>query len=152
MWHGKNDKICWGCWKLSVCNNKVWIHVIFWFGDLDMLFKLKKPQTGQQRIYLENDTAHLYSQWQSCLKWSLCLNHLLCSPVPEPEVARYINHLESFHSLFDSVYPFDFPHYKFGFLIEFKEFKVPLYGFLKITFHAVNEASCKVWNLKVHRV
>uniref|UniRef100_A0A8C1AUA7 Asteroid homolog 1a n=2 Tax=Cyprinus carpio TaxID=7962 RepID=A0A8C1AUA7_CYPCA len=54
----------------------------------DMLLKLKKLQTGRKRISLEHETTHLYSQWQSCLKWSLCLNRLLCFPVSEPEVAR----------------------------------------------------------------
>ncbi|XP_026139424.1 protein asteroid homolog 1-like [Carassius auratus] len=54
----------------------------------DMLLNLKKLQTGRKRISLDHETAHLYSQWQSCLKWSLCLNHLLCCPVSEPEVAR----------------------------------------------------------------
>ncbi|XP_016379568.1 single-strand DNA endonuclease ASTE1 [Sinocyclocheilus rhinocerous] len=54
----------------------------------DMLLKIKKLQTGRRRISLEHETAHLYSQWQSCLKWSLGLNRLLYFPVSEPEVAR----------------------------------------------------------------
>ncbi|XP_055066941.2 single-strand DNA endonuclease ASTE1-like [Misgurnus anguillicaudatus] len=37
---------------------------------------------------LDHEVAHLYSQWQSCLWWSLCLNRLLCCPLPEPECAR----------------------------------------------------------------
>ncbi|KAK2902716.1 hypothetical protein Q8A67_007429 [Cirrhinus molitorella] len=47
------------------------------------------PQTqqGRERSYLEPETAHLYSQWQTCLKWSLSLNQLLCLPLSEPEVA-----------------------------------------------------------------
>ncbi|XP_073703678.1 single-strand DNA endonuclease ASTE1-like [Garra rufa] len=54
----------------------------------DMLLTLKNLQSGQRRMHLEHETAHVYSQWQFCLKWSLCLNRLLCSPVPEPEIAR----------------------------------------------------------------
>ncbi|XP_016374963.1 protein asteroid homolog 1-like [Sinocyclocheilus rhinocerous] len=53
----------------------------------DMLLTPKKPQAAGRRMDLEHETAHLYSQWQSCLKWSLCLNSLLCFPVSEPEVA-----------------------------------------------------------------
>uniref|UniRef100_A0A672KI85 Protein asteroid homolog 1-like n=1 Tax=Sinocyclocheilus grahami TaxID=75366 RepID=A0A672KI85_SINGR len=65
---------------------------------------IEKLQTAGRRMDLEHETAHLYSQWQSCLKWSLCLNSLLCFPVSEPEVARYnirlllINHLENLRS------------------------------------------------------
>ncbi|KAI7806980.1 protein asteroid-like protein 1, partial [Triplophysa rosa] len=40
------------------------------------------------RIPMDREAAHLYSQWQSCLKWGLCLNCLLCLPLPEPECAR----------------------------------------------------------------
>ncbi|KAI2655001.1 hypothetical protein H4Q32_017310 [Labeo rohita] len=54
----------------------------------DKLLRLKNLKNGQRRMHPDHETAHLYSQWQSCLKWSLCLNCLLCSPVPEPEVAR----------------------------------------------------------------
>ncbi len=52
---------------------------------------------------------------------------------------------------------FDFPHYKFSFLVELKEFKVMDYGFLNSHFmqrvtSKWMKTSCKVWNLKVHRV
>ncbi|KAK2902715.1 hypothetical protein Q8A67_007428 [Cirrhinus molitorella] len=53
----------------------------------DLQLKLNL-QSGQRRMHLDCETAHLYSQWQFCLKCSLCLNRLLFSPVPEPEVAR----------------------------------------------------------------
>ncbi|XP_065154677.1 single-strand DNA endonuclease ASTE1-like [Paramisgurnus dabryanus] len=43
---------------------------------------------GRGKIYLDHEVAYLYSQWQSCLRWSLCLNQLLCRPLPEPECAR----------------------------------------------------------------
>ncbi|XP_026083843.1 protein asteroid homolog 1-like [Carassius auratus] len=56
-------------------------------GQRDMLLGPKKLQTAGRRIDLEHETAHLYSQWQSCLKWSLSLNSLLCFPVSEPEIA-----------------------------------------------------------------
>ncbi|XP_048010116.1 protein asteroid homolog 1 [Megalobrama amblycephala] len=55
--------------------------------ERDMLFRLKR-QTGRRKIYLEEEAAHLYSQWQSCLTWSLNLNCLLCLPLSEPECAR----------------------------------------------------------------
>nr|XP_055066948.1 protein asteroid homolog 1-like isoform X1 [Misgurnus anguillicaudatus] len=45
-------------------------------------------QKSRGKVYLDHDVAHLYSQWQSCLWWSLCLNQLLCRPLPEPECAR----------------------------------------------------------------
>jgi len=54
-----------------------------------MLLRLKILQTGRGKIYLEDEAAHLYSQWQSCLKWSLNLNRLLSDPLFEPECARY---------------------------------------------------------------
>ncbi|XDV40699.1 hypothetical protein PO909_009731 [Leuciscus waleckii] len=56
--------------------------------ETDMQLRLKKLQTGRGRIYLEDEAAHLYSQWQSCLKWSLNLNRLLLDPLSEPECAR----------------------------------------------------------------
>ncbi|KAG1936622.1 protein asteroid [Pimephales promelas] len=56
--------------------------------DSDMLLRLKILQTGRGKIYLEDEAAHLYSQWQSCLKWSLNLNRLLSDPLFEPECAR----------------------------------------------------------------
>lgn len=62
---------------------------MFIFFFLDMLLRLKKLQTGRGRIYLEDEAAHLYSQWQSCLSWSLNLNGLLLDPLSEPECARY---------------------------------------------------------------
>nr|XP_055066937.1 protein asteroid homolog 1-like [Misgurnus anguillicaudatus] len=43
---------------------------------------------SQGTIDLDHEVAHLYSQWQSCLWWSLCLNRLLHLPLPEPECAR----------------------------------------------------------------
>nr|XP_055067921.1 protein asteroid homolog 1-like [Misgurnus anguillicaudatus] len=48
--------------------------------------KLKLKSQG--KIDLDREVAHLYSQWQSCLWWSLCLNRLLRRPLPEPECAR----------------------------------------------------------------
>uniref|UniRef100_A0A8C1Z506 Protein asteroid homolog 1-like n=1 Tax=Cyprinus carpio TaxID=7962 RepID=A0A8C1Z506_CYPCA len=56
-------------------------------GQRDMLLRPKKLQTARRRFDLEHETAHLYSQWQSCLNCSLNLNSLLCFPVSEPEVA-----------------------------------------------------------------
>ncbi|XP_056618007.1 protein asteroid homolog 1-like [Triplophysa dalaica] len=53
-----------------------------WNSDIES--KLK----SQERIPLNPEAAHLYSQWQSCLWWALCLNRLLCLPLPEPECAR----------------------------------------------------------------
>uniref|UniRef100_I3K1I1 Asteroid domain-containing protein n=1 Tax=Oreochromis niloticus TaxID=8128 RepID=I3K1I1_ORENI len=32
--------------------------------------------------------AHAFSQWQSCMRQSLHLNQLLCSPLPEPQCSR----------------------------------------------------------------
>uniref|UniRef100_A0A3Q3CR32 SGNH hydrolase-type esterase domain-containing protein n=1 Tax=Haplochromis burtoni TaxID=8153 RepID=A0A3Q3CR32_HAPBU len=32
--------------------------------------------------------AHAFSQWQCCMRQSLHLNQLLCSPLPEPQCAR----------------------------------------------------------------
>ncbi|XP_067304256.1 single-strand DNA endonuclease ASTE1 [Pseudorasbora parva] len=55
--------------------------------EKDMPLKLKL-HTGRRRFYLEDEAAHLYSQWQSCLKWSLDLNRLLSEPLSEPECAR----------------------------------------------------------------
>ncbi|XP_052002835.1 protein asteroid homolog 1-like [Xyrauchen texanus] len=54
----------------------------------DTLLRLKKLKIRRGRIRLDHEAAHLYSQWQSCLKWSLNLNHLLCRPLQEPECAR----------------------------------------------------------------
>ncbi|XP_051575766.1 protein asteroid homolog 1-like isoform X2 [Myxocyprinus asiaticus] len=54
----------------------------------DTLLMLKKLQIRQGRIRLDHEVAHLYSQWQSCLTWSLNLNSLLCCPLQEPECAR----------------------------------------------------------------
>ncbi|XP_073667804.1 single-strand DNA endonuclease ASTE1-like [Paramisgurnus dabryanus] len=54
--------------------------VILW--GLETRLKLKTQAN------LDHEVAHLYSQWQSCLWWSLCLNRLLCCPLPEPECAR----------------------------------------------------------------
>ncbi|KAK7158108.1 hypothetical protein R3I93_009341 [Phoxinus phoxinus] len=54
----------------------------------DMLLRLKNLQTGRERIYFEDEAKHLYSQWQSCLKWSLNLNRLLLDPLFNPECAR----------------------------------------------------------------
>ncbi|CAM4703582.1 unnamed protein product [Leuciscus chuanchicus] len=56
--------------------------------ETDMQLRRKKLQAGRGRIYLEDEAAHLYSQWQSCLKWSLNLNRLLLDPLSEPECAR----------------------------------------------------------------
>ena len=36
------------------------------------------------------EAAHTYSQWQGCMKDSYMLNQLLCLPLPEPELARYV--------------------------------------------------------------
>ncbi|XP_023673438.2 single-strand DNA endonuclease ASTE1 [Paramormyrops kingsleyae] len=40
------------------------------------------------RTKLDLDSAHVFSQWQSCLWVSLLLNRLLGSPLPEPDCAR----------------------------------------------------------------
>ncbi|XP_051999927.1 protein asteroid homolog 1 [Xyrauchen texanus] len=53
----------------------------------DTLLSLKKMQIHQESIPLDHEVAHLYSQWQSCLLWSLHLNRLLCNPLQEPECA-----------------------------------------------------------------
>ncbi|XP_018597193.1 protein asteroid homolog 1 isoform X1 [Scleropages formosus] len=50
---------------------------------LDQLHTFK----GQRRGTIDLDTAHLYSQWQSCLWSSFNLNQLLCCPLPEPVCA-----------------------------------------------------------------
>ncbi|XP_051577904.1 protein asteroid homolog 1-like isoform X2 [Myxocyprinus asiaticus] len=53
----------------------------------DTLLSLKKLQIHQGKNRLDHEVAHLYSQWQSCLLWSLHLNRLLCLPLQEPECA-----------------------------------------------------------------
>ncbi|XP_048849434.1 protein asteroid homolog 1 [Brienomyrus brachyistius] len=40
------------------------------------------------RTRLDLDSAHVFSQWQSCMWVSLHLNRLLGSPLPEPDCAR----------------------------------------------------------------
>ncbi|KAL4624774.1 protein asteroid1-like [Arapaima gigas] len=50
---------------------------------LDWLRSFRGATSGA----VDLDTAHVYSQWQSCLWSSFYLNKLLCSPLPEPECA-----------------------------------------------------------------
>ncbi|XP_049324945.1 protein asteroid homolog 1 [Astyanax mexicanus] len=49
--------------------------------------RLKNLKTRKEKIPLDLEVAHAYSQWQCSLRDSLRLNQLLANPVPEPEYA-----------------------------------------------------------------
>ncbi|XP_069504826.1 single-strand DNA endonuclease ASTE1 [Ambystoma mexicanum] len=49
---------------------------------------LKLKERKGQNKQLDVDTAHIFSQWQSCLQMGLYLNQLLRFPLPVPDLAR----------------------------------------------------------------
>ncbi|XP_072548616.1 single-strand DNA endonuclease ASTE1-like [Salminus brasiliensis] len=51
------------------------------------LKRLKRLKRRGEQTPLDLEAAHAFSQWQSSLKDSICLNQLLANPVPEPEYA-----------------------------------------------------------------
>ncbi|XP_029929070.1 protein asteroid homolog 1-like [Myripristis murdjan] len=51
---------------------------------------------------LDQDVAHAFNQWQSCVMFSIQLNQLLCFPLPEPQVIRLYEG-KLFHQLVHSL-------------------------------------------------
>ncbi|XP_021245028.1 protein asteroid homolog 1 [Numida meleagris] len=49
---------------------------------------LKWKEEKLQNKDFDLDAAHGFCQWQCCLEMALYLNQLLCSPLPEPDLAR----------------------------------------------------------------
>ncbi|XP_072186722.1 single-strand DNA endonuclease ASTE1 isoform X2 [Excalfactoria chinensis] len=49
---------------------------------------LKWKEEKLQNKDFDLDAAHGFCQWQCCLEMGLYLNQLLCSPLPEPDLAR----------------------------------------------------------------
>ncbi|XP_060104857.1 protein asteroid homolog 1 [Heteronotia binoei] len=52
---------------------------------------LKWKGEKSQKEVLELDAAHIFCQWQCCLKMALYLNQLLSTPLPEPDLTRLYN-------------------------------------------------------------
>ncbi|XP_042072707.1 protein asteroid homolog 1-like isoform X2 [Haplochromis burtoni] len=50
--------------------------------------KMKTLKDAAIRRKWQPRVAHAFSQWQCCMRQSLHLNQLLCSPLPEPQCAR----------------------------------------------------------------
>uniref|UniRef100_A0A3P9AZ45 Protein asteroid homolog 1 n=1 Tax=Maylandia zebra TaxID=106582 RepID=A0A3P9AZ45_9CICH len=50
--------------------------------------KMKALKDAAIRRKWQPRVAHAFSQWQCCMRQSLHLNQLLCSPLPEPQCAR----------------------------------------------------------------
>ncbi|KAL4005154.1 hypothetical protein ACER0C_004867 [Sarotherodon galilaeus] len=50
--------------------------------------KMKALKNAAIRRKWQPRVAHAFSQWQCCMRQSLHLNQLLCSPLPEPQCAR----------------------------------------------------------------
>uniref|UniRef100_A0A3Q4H279 Uncharacterized protein n=1 Tax=Neolamprologus brichardi TaxID=32507 RepID=A0A3Q4H279_NEOBR len=81
---------------------------VFWFKSLQQHHCLHAlllwfvcepdgPEEFERKMKVLNDegvsnwkscVAHAFSQWQCCMRQSLHLNQLLCSPLPEPQFAR----------------------------------------------------------------
>uniref|UniRef100_A0A669EKV3 Protein asteroid homolog 1-like n=1 Tax=Oreochromis niloticus TaxID=8128 RepID=A0A669EKV3_ORENI len=51
--------------------------------------KMKALKDAAIRRKWQPCVAHAFSQWQCCMRQSLHLNQLLCSPLPEPQCARF---------------------------------------------------------------
>uniref|UniRef100_A0A3Q0S7Q1 Uncharacterized protein n=1 Tax=Amphilophus citrinellus TaxID=61819 RepID=A0A3Q0S7Q1_AMPCI len=50
--------------------------------------RMKALKDEGMRRKLQPPVAHAFSQWQCCMRQSLHLNQLLCSPLPEPQCSR----------------------------------------------------------------
>ncbi|XP_026212474.1 protein asteroid homolog 1-like isoform X1 [Anabas testudineus] len=104
--------------KLTVCVTNFWYHQktnVQYLHGLLLGFvygehlnpeggfekKMKDLKAEGERIQLQPDVAHAFSQWQCCFRQSLHLNQLLSFPLPEPECSRYRTSVCVTHLIFE---------------------------------------------------